>query len=112
MHAQANETADVANAVDFMTESLNRMSQQEIASRLTLNCVPCEAQCEFIDVPVTIIRCWDTFAISETVRDNLEKCYPKAKLAHLKTGGNFPFLTRSDEINLHILVRLLAIEIV
>ena len=57
-----------------------------------------------------ISGCWDTFAVSETVRDNLEKCYPKAKLAHLKTGGNFPFLTRSDEINLHILVRLFIIE--
>ena len=108
MHAQANDSTEVANAVDFMTERLDSMDRQEIASRLTLNCVPCEAQSEFIDVPVTIIRCWDTFAISETVRDNLEKCYPKAKLAHLKTGGNFPFLTRSDEINLHILVRLLT----
>ena len=56
MNAQASDTTDVAKAVDFMTERLNRMSQQEIASRLTLNCVPCEAQAEFIDVPVTIIR--------------------------------------------------------
>ena len=54
MLAQA-QASDTTEAVDFMTERLNSMSQQEIASRLTLNCVPCEAQTEFIDVPVTII---------------------------------------------------------
>ena len=55
MQAQA-QASYTTEAVDFMTERLDTMSQQEIASRLTLNCVPCEAQAEFIDVPVTIIR--------------------------------------------------------
>jgi maspardin len=33
------------------------------------------------------------------------KCYPQAKLGHLKSGGNFPFLSRSDEFNLFLTAR-------
>ena len=32
------------------------------------------------------------------------KCYPNAKRAHLKSGGNFPYLSRPDEVNLYIQV--------
>ena len=32
------------------------------------------------------------------------KCYPDAKRAHLKSGGNFPYLSRSTEVDLMIQV--------
>lgn len=48
---------------------------------------------------------WDESALSARVREDLYKSYPQAKLAHLKSGGNFPYLSRSDEVNLHLLVR-------
>jgi len=35
----------------------------------------------------------------------MNQAYEKAKMAHLKTGGNFPFLSRSEEVNMHILVK-------
>ena len=38
------------------------------------------------------------------MKDDVYKCYPHAKLGHLKTGGNFPFLSRIEEVNIHILV--------
>lgn len=47
---------------------------------------------------------FDESALSSAVRDELYKCYPHAKLAHLKTGGNFPYLSRSAEVNLHLQV--------
>jgi len=34
------------------------------------------------------------------------KLYPNARRAHLKTGGNFPYLCRSAEVNLYIQVSL------
>ena len=43
-------------------------------------------------------------ALSNEARDELYKNYPHAKLGHLKSGGNFPYLSRSDEVNMHILV--------
>ena len=45
-------------------------------------------------------------ALSNEARDELYKNYPHAKLGHLKSGGNFPYLSRSDEVNMHILVRI------
>jgi maspardin len=45
------------------------------------------------------------FSVSDLkVKDDMVKCYPHAKLGHLKTGGNFPFLSRSDEFNLFVAV--------
>ena len=46
------------------------------------------------------------------VKEDLYKCYPNAKLGHLKTGGNFPFLSRSDEFNLFITVSCFPFEII
>ena len=33
------------------------------------------------------------------------KCYPDSKRAHLKSGGNFPYLARSSEVNLMLQVK-------
>lgn len=56
------------------------------------------------DVPVTIIDVFDEYALSSPVREELYKCYPNARLAHLKSGGNFPYLSRSDQVNIYLLV--------
>ena len=49
---------------------------------------------------------FDESALSQIVKDNLYKCYPDAKRAHLKDGGNFPYLSRSTEVDLHLQVNL------
>ena len=46
----------------------------------------------------------------QDVRDEMYKSYPSAKLAHLKSGGNFPYLSRSEEINMFILIHLRNFE--
>jgi maspardin len=104
LNAQDMEPS-IATAVDFMEERLDSLGQSELASRLTLNCTPSYVQPHQVnDLPVTIINVWDVCALSQPVKEELYKCYPQAKLAHLKTGGNFPFLSKSDEVNLHIMV--------
>ena len=47
---------------------------------------------------------FDESALSQAVSEELYKCYPDAKRAHLKSGGNFPFLSRSDEVNVFLKV--------
>ena len=47
---------------------------------------------------------FDDCALSQPVKDDLYKCYPNCKRAHLKTGGNFPYLCRSSDVNLYIQV--------
>ena len=37
--------------------------------------------------------------------------YPDAKVAWLKDGGDFPFLSRPDEINMHVEVHIYSIVI-
>ncbi|KAJ2948481.1 hypothetical protein O0L34_g7729 [Tuta absoluta] len=97
----------IAESIDFMVERLESLNQSELASRLTMNCTPCYVQPELLSsLPVTIIDVWDDCALSATVREDLYKSYPHGKLAHLKSGGNFPYLSRSDEVNLHLLIHL------
>ncbi|XP_013162789.1 PREDICTED: maspardin-like [Papilio xuthus] len=97
----------IAESIDFMVERLESLNQSELASRLTLNCSPCYIQPHLLNnMPITIMDVWDESALSSRVREDLYKSYPQAKLAHLKSGGNFPYLSRSDEVNLHLLIHL------
>jgi maspardin len=38
------------------------------------------------------------------VKEEMYKCYPHAKRAHLKDGGNFPYMSRSAEVNVYVQV--------
>ena len=46
----------------------------------------------------------DRCALSQSVKEEMYKCYPNAKRAHLKDGGNFPYMSRSAEVNVYIQV--------
>ena len=54
--------------------------------------------------PPPLLQVNDECALSQSVKEEMYKCYPDAKRAHLKDGGNFPYLSRSDEVNIHIQV--------
>ncbi|KAL0278698.1 UNVERIFIED_CONTAM: hypothetical protein PYX00_000445 [Menopon gallinae] len=98
---------EIADSVDFMVEKLESLTQQDLASRLTINCLTGYVDTYKINsIPVTITDVFDEYALSSSVREEMYKCYPHAKLAHLKSGGNFPYLSRSDEINLHLQIHL------
>ncbi|KAJ1530459.1 hypothetical protein ONE63_005359 [Megalurothrips usitatus] len=97
----------IADSIDFMVERLDSLSQQDLASRLTMNCVNCYVEPQKMkDIPVTIIDVFDEYALSGPVREELYKCYPSARLAHLKSGGNFPYLSRSDQVNVYLQIHL------
>lgn len=109
--SDGNMDIAIAKACEFMEERLNSLGQSELASRLTLNCTPAFVQPHLVnDLPVTIIDVWDNCALSQQVKEDVYKCYPNAKLGHLKTGGNFPFLSRSDEVNMHLAIHLRNFE--
>lgn len=36
------------------------------------------------------------------LRDEVYKLYPDAKVCELKVGGNFPYLSRPEEVNLYL----------
>lgn len=55
---------------------------------------------------VTLMDVFDDYALGSPIKENIYKEYPDAKLAQLKSGGNFPYLSRSDEVNLHLQVNI------
>ncbi|XP_033223725.1 maspardin-like [Belonocnema kinseyi] len=102
---------EIIEAIDFMVERLESLTQPELASRLTMNCASCYIQPQKIcHLPITIMDVFDEYALSNAVREEMYKCYPNAKLAHLKSGGNFPYLSRSAEVNLHLQIHLRQFE--
>ncbi len=53
----------------------------------------------------SILKVFDESAISQRCKEEMYKCYPESKRAHLKSGGNFPYLARSSEVNLMLQVQ-------
>ncbi|KAL1110478.1 hypothetical protein AAG570_008006, partial [Ranatra chinensis] len=103
-----HQDSRIIKAVDFMVERLDSLSQQDLACRLTMNCMNSYVEPQKLShlQGVTIIDVFDEYALSIPVMEEMYKCYPNAKLAHLKSGGNFPYLSRSDEVNLHLQIHL------
>ncbi|KAI1301544.1 Maspardin [Halotydeus destructor] len=107
------ETRDarIQDSILFMMERLQQLSQSELASRLTLNCMNCYVEPHKLNgVPMTMIDVFDRCAIGIKVKEEMYKLYPEAKRAHLKSGGNFPYLSRPEEVNMHILIHLRQFE--
>lgn len=109
----------VADSVDFMVWQIEKMGRAPLASRLMLNCsVPPTSVYEPGKIGtrlrrgrhVTLIDTQDEIALPDSVRDELYKLYPKARTAAVKEGGNFPFLSNADEVNVHITVHLRALR--
>ncbi|XP_025077563.1 maspardin-like [Pomacea canaliculata] len=98
---------EIADSVDFLVEKLDGLTQQELASRLTLNCMNCYVEPQKLrDVDITIMDVFDDCALSGSVKDEMYKCYPEARRAHLKSGGNFPYLSRSADVNVMLQIHL------
>ena len=47
---------------------------------------------------------FDDYALRGRVREEIYEYYPRAKVANLKTGGNYPYLSRHGEVNVHLKV--------
>lgn len=118
----------IATSIDFMVAQLERCSKSRLSSRLMLMCqetgdssvmrggrgsapngiyeVPLLGPLQLPDSRITLLDTIDEHGRPETLRDDIQKRYPECRLATLKTGGDFPFLSRGDEVNLHIAIHL------
>lgn len=97
----------LVRAAHRASAQLETIPRKELAARLTLNSLNSYIEPQKLsNVPMTILTVFDECAVSAQVRDDMFKLYPHAKPAHLKTGGNFPYLSRSDEVSMHLIVHL------
>ncbi|XP_076811378.1 maspardin-like [Clavelina lepadiformis] len=97
-----------ADALDFVVEKLSDLSQKDLASRLKLHYsgeyvrYPQQLQ----NTPVTLMDVFDDYTYPQGVKEGTYKCFPLSKQALLKSGGHFPYLSRSSEVNLHLRLHL------
>ena len=107
VYSGGSEDMSIVRSVSFMLNRLNQLSQKQLASRLKLNCAENYVKPHLVnDLPVTLLDVFDVNALTDQVRENLYKCFPESKKAHLKSGGNFPYLSRASDVNLHIQIHL------
>ncbi|XP_010276724.1 PREDICTED: maspardin [Nelumbo nucifera] len=97
----------IADAVDFVVSQVETLSREDLASRLTLTVDAASVGPLLLsDSFITIMDTNDYCAIPQQLKDQLSERYHGARRAYLKTGGDFPFLSRPDEVNLHIQLHL------
>ncbi|KAG5249215.1 maspardin [Salix suchowensis] len=97
----------IADSVDFVASQVETLSSDDLASRLTLNVDAASVGSLLLsDSFITIMDTNDYCAIPQQLKDQLSDRYPEARCARLKSGGDFPFLSRPDEVNLHLQLHL------
>lgn len=100
----------MADAVDFIVVRVENLSQPELASRLVLNTQEGAVRSLSLEhSKVTLLDCLDHPAAHSELREAVYTRYPKARKAFLKSGGDFPFLSRADEVDLHLLLHLRSV---
>eukprot|EP01107_Rhizomastix_libera_P012294 TRINITY_DN3054_c0_g5_i2.p1 TRINITY_DN3054_c0_g5~~TRINITY_DN3054_c0_g5_i2.p1 ORF type:complete len:399 (+),score=116.45 TRINITY_DN3054_c0_g5_i2:33-1229(+) len=101
----APETAD---AIDFIVEMFENVDADSLTSRLVLltkryHIQPHEC---FDNEKVTIINSLDDTSVPEGLKSEVFKLYPNSKLAEVRSGGEFPYLSQPDEFALHLKVHI------
>ncbi|XP_062200988.1 uncharacterized protein LOC133903588 isoform X1 [Phragmites australis] len=97
----------IADSVDFIVGQVETLSRDDLSSRLMLNVnVASVGSLMLRDSLITIMDTNDYSAVPQLLKDQLNERYPGARRAVLKTGGDFPFLSRPDEVNLYLQLHL------
>ncbi|XP_057510423.1 uncharacterized protein LOC130792852 isoform X2 [Actinidia eriantha] len=88
------------------------LSKDDLASRLTLTADAASVGPVLLsDSFITIMDTNDYCATPQQLKDEVSERYPGARQAYLKTGGDFPFLSRPDEVNLHLQLHLRRVSV-
>lgn len=97
----------IADSVDFVVSQVESLSKDDLASRLSLTVDAASVGPLLLpDSSITIMDTSDYCAIAQPLKDQVSEKYPGARRAYLKSGGDFPFLSRPDEVNLHLQLHL------
>lgn len=102
----------IQEATRFMLRRLRTLSQTELISRLNLNLTNSYVYPEQLpsSISITLLSVLDNCSTRLVAQEELVKCYPNAAQAFLKSGGNYPYLSRVDEVNMHLRVHLRRFE--
>mmetsp|Transcript_7850 Transcript_7850/g.29397 ORF Transcript_7850/g.29397 Transcript_7850/m.29397 type:complete len:464 (-) Transcript_7850:1794-3185(-) len=102
----------LSQSLQFVKHQLQQTSRKELAARINmLTRSVFEVERLFLDDEfITIVETLDQTMASRQDRNELQECYPNARLAQIKYGGDFPQLANSEEVLLHVEVHLRRTE--
>lgn len=99
-------------AVDWMAQQVNDLRGDDLASRLGLNCTPSTVGLLALDQRrITLLESNGETMVPEDLRRQLRGLYPDARVAQLKSGGDFPYLSCPDETTLFIEVHMRGVGV-
>ena len=104
---------EVAHAIDFLVDRLESHSRSELAARLTLCTAPAYVEPQTIaaqGIRVTIVDVLDQTYVSKAAVEEMHKCFPDAKVCHIRDGGNEPQLAGDQELNMFVRLHLRHFE--
>jgi len=102
----------VAAATEFVISHIRRCESEQLASRLVLTTVSekvDKAALQYFSGRVTILSTldWATgSSLAKQLHKELCEQFSQSRIALMKDGGDFPYLSRSEEVNIHLLVHL------
>eukprot|EP00933_Yihiella_yeosuensis_P043785 TRINITY_DN38744_c0_g1_i1.p1 TRINITY_DN38744_c0_g1~~TRINITY_DN38744_c0_g1_i1.p1 ORF type:complete len:371 (+),score=56.20 TRINITY_DN38744_c0_g1_i1:42-1154(+) len=96
-------------AIDWVAQQVNDLTGDDLASRLSLNCGHSEVNHIRLDsTRITIIEANGETMVPEELRRQLKHMYHDARFVQLKASGDFPYLSKPDEVSLFIEVHMRA----
>ncbi|KAL7594206.1 uncharacterized protein LOC111918762 [Lactuca sativa] len=97
----------IADSVDFVVAQVETLTREDLASRLTLTSDAASVGPLLLSNSlITIMDTNDKGATPRELKDEVSERFPEARRALIKSGGDFPFLSRPDEVNLHLNLHL------
>jgi len=104
---QTGMELSVKQAIDWVAQQVNNLSGADLASRLSLNCTACSVSNVPLDQSqITIMQSNGETMVPEELTRELRHQYPLARVAQLKSGGDFPYLSRPEDVTLFIEVHM------
>lgn len=94
------------NSLEFMSNEIDLISASDLGGRISLQLSSDNIDKIYMnDKCITILQTLNNI-YPDSLNDDMKKAYPLAKYAIMKSGGNFPYLSRHEEVNMYILVHL------
>lgn len=99
-------------AIDWVALQIADLSGNDIASRLSLNCNPSWVSTFGNQTRVTIMESRGSTMVPDELRRQLQSMYPEGRQAQLKATGDFPYVSRHDEVTLFVEVHLRGVGVI
>lgn len=103
----------VKQAIDWVANQVAEdMSGDDLAGRLSLNCTA--SVCDAVPLDqgrITLLESNGETMVPEEVRHEMRRRYKEARVAELKGGGDFPYLSQPSEVTLFIEVHMRGVGV-